>query len=61
MMRLLVVALASITFAVAVGAGAAEAPPSSVVFKNVRIFDGKSSALTDPTSVLVTGNKIAKI
>ena len=40
----------------------AQAPaPSAVLFQNVRIFDGKSDALTAPMNVLVVGNKIAKI
>lgn len=34
---------------------------SEVLFKNVRIFDGKAAALTGPTSVLVRGNTIAAI
>lgn len=32
-----------------------------VLFQNVRVFDGKSSSLSAPTSVLVSGNKIARI
>jgi imidazolonepropionase-like amidohydrolase len=34
---------------------------SAVVFKNVRVFDGKSDALTGNTTVLILGNRIAKI
>ena len=37
------------------GAAAAQAP-AEVVFRNVRVFDGKSDRLTAPTSVLVRGN-----
>lgn len=33
----------------------------SVLFKNVRVFDGNSDHLTGITSVLIQGNKIAKI
>lgn len=33
----------------------------TVFFKNVRVFDGKSDKLTEPTCVLVTGNLITKI
>ncbi len=33
--------------------------PAEVVFRNVRVFDGKSDRLTDATSVLVRGNQIA--
>jgi imidazolonepropionase-like amidohydrolase len=36
-------------------------PPSATLFKNVRVFDGKSDKLTASTSVLVVGNKIEKI
>jgi len=35
--------------------------PSATVFKNVKVFDGKSDALTASTSVLVVGDKIEKI
>ena len=37
------------------------APPSTVLFQNVRIFDGKSAALFAPSNVLVRGNTIEKI
>lgn len=46
---------------------AAEPLPSAVplapevLFRNVRIFDGKSAALSGPTAVLVRGNTIAAI
>jgi imidazolonepropionase-like amidohydrolase len=42
------------------GAAAAKAP-AEVVFRNVRVFDGKSDRLTAATSVLVRGNLIAAI
>jgi imidazolonepropionase-like amidohydrolase len=42
------------------GAAAAQAP-AEVLFRNVRVFDGKSDRLTSPTSVLVRGNLIAAI
>ena len=35
--------------------------PTAVVFKNVKVFDGKSDELTGSTSVLVVGNRIGKI
>ncbi len=35
--------------------------PSAILFKNVKVFDGKSDQLTANTSVLVVGNKIEKI
>ncbi|HMV71948.1 MAG TPA: amidohydrolase family protein [Pseudomonadales bacterium] len=37
------------------------APPAAVVFENVRIFDGTSSALSEPSNVLVRGNRIESI
>ncbi len=39
---------------------AATSPPS-ILFENVRIFDGKSAALSELANVLVTGNVITKI
>jgi len=50
-------------FGCAIGSqGLAQDPrPSSVLFENVRIFDGKSSVLSAPSNVLVRGNKIEKI
>jgi imidazolonepropionase-like amidohydrolase len=42
------------------GAAAAEAP-AEVLFRDVRVFDGKSDHLTAPTSVLVRGNRVAAI
>jgi imidazolonepropionase-like amidohydrolase len=39
-----------------------EAPPgAATLFENVRIFDGKSAALSPPSNVLVRGNTIARI
>src|SRR5215831_4860392 len=35
--------------------------PSATLFKNVKVFHGKSDKLTASTSVLVVGNKIEKI
>ena len=35
--------------------------PGATLFKNVKVFDGKSDKLTASTSVLVVGNKIEKI
>ena len=34
---------------------------ADVLFKNVRVFDGKTNKLSAATNVLVKGNKIAKI
>jgi imidazolonepropionase-like amidohydrolase len=38
-----------------------KAPQPTVLFQNVRIFDGKSGALSMPSNVLVSGNTIEKI
>lgn len=35
--------------------------PSSILFENVRIFNGMSDQLSDPSNVLVVGNKIKTI
>jgi imidazolonepropionase-like amidohydrolase len=35
--------------------------PSTVLFQNVRIFDGKARSLSAPSNVLVRGNRIDKI
>lgn len=50
-----------LTLAVLPDAFAQPAPPSTVLFQNVRIFDGKSDALSAPSNVLVRGNKIERI
>src|SRR5215813_2714619 len=42
-------------------APAQDSQPSAVLFKDVRVFDGKSAGLSGPTNVLVRGNKIEKI
>ncbi len=42
------------------GVAAAQAP-AEVLFRDVRVFDGKSDRLTAATSVLVRGNRIAAI
>jgi len=39
----------------------AEPPAPEVLFRDVRVFDGKSAALSGPTTVLVRGNMIAAI
>ena len=41
--------------------GLAESLDGVVLFQNVRVFDGKSNALSSPANVLVRGNKIEKI
>ncbi|MFM5463298.1 amidohydrolase family protein [Aeromonas simiae] len=42
-------------------AHATEPAKSAILFENVRIFDGKGSSLSAPSSVLVEGNLISKI
>src|SRR5262245_19102441 len=37
------------------------APPLSVLFRNVRVFNGTATSLSGPTNVLVTGNVIKSI
>lgn len=43
------------------GAAARDIQPTTVLFENVRVFDGKSDALSEPVNVLVQGNRIEKI
>jgi imidazolonepropionase-like amidohydrolase len=40
---------------------AADATPPEVLFRDVRVFDGKSEALSGRTDVLVRGNRIAAV
>src|SRR5262245_33034105 len=40
---------------------AQDTPTSTVLFENVRVFDGKSAQLSGPTNVLVRGNTIERI
>jgi imidazolonepropionase-like amidohydrolase len=35
--------------------------PTAILFKNVKVFDGKSDKITQTTSVLIVGSKIEKI
>ncbi len=42
-------------------AGAEEASRGEILFDNVRVFDGTSTQLSEPTRVLVRGNRIAAI
>jgi imidazolonepropionase-like amidohydrolase len=48
-------------FIVAISAFAAEQAPKQMLFKNVRVFDGKSNMLGEATNVLVSGNTISGI
>jgi imidazolonepropionase-like amidohydrolase len=53
-------AIASTVLFLAVFARPQSAPPSAILFQNVRVFDG-TDTLTVPMNVLVVGNQIAKI
>ena len=44
-----------------VGPAAAQTSPPEIAFRNVRVFDGARLTLSEPTSVLVRGNKIVTI
>ena len=58
----LVVLLASIGFSLSTSPAAqAQQGGSATLFENVRIFDGKSDALSGPSNVLIKGSKIEKI
>lgn len=46
-------------FATVSGANAQQAPHGTIVFENVRVFDG--AALTAPMNVLIEGNQIAQV
>lgn len=43
------------------GAKAANPPPPEILFHEVRVFNGKSPALSEPTDVLVSGNLIKAV
>src|SRR5262245_46655891 len=45
----------------AASAAAQQAAQTVVLFQNVRVFDGKGTALSAPTNALVRGNKIERI
>ena len=53
--------LASIVMSLAAWPPARAQQSPAVLFQNVRIFDGKSGALSPPSNVLVRNNKIEKI
>ncbi|MFO1352495.1 MAG: amidohydrolase family protein [Gammaproteobacteria bacterium] len=50
-----------IQLAVLISPAYAQAPKNTVLFQDVRIFDGRADHLTESLNVLVEGNKIAKI
>jgi imidazolonepropionase-like amidohydrolase len=55
-MAILSLALASVGVA-----PANEDGTSALLFENVRVFDGRGTALSPPSNVLVIGDKIAKL
>lgn len=55
------IAIAFLALSLATFARPQSETPSVVLFRNVRIFDGKSATLSVPSNVLVRGNKIQKI
>ena len=61
MWRQLGTTLAGVAVLISVRAIAQDAHPATVLFQNVRVFDGKSGTLSGPSNVLVRGNKIERI
>ena len=53
--------LASIVVSLAASPSAQAQQSPAVLFQNVRIFDGKNGALSQPSNVLVRDNKIERI
>jgi imidazolonepropionase-like amidohydrolase len=53
--------LASIGLSLSTSPAARAQQASAILFENVRIFDGRSDALSGPSNVLIGGNKIEKI
>jgi imidazolonepropionase-like amidohydrolase len=53
--------LVVVTVLISVRLIAQDVQSTVVLFQNVRVFDGKSGALSDPSNVLVRGNKIERI
>jgi len=56
--------IAAVTALLAVCApsgGYAQFPQTTVLFQNVRVFDGRNGTLSAPTNVLIRGNKIERI
>ncbi|WP_338128992.1 hypothetical protein [Bradyrhizobium brasilense] len=55
------VLLAAIGLTLGMSPAAQAQQDSAILFRSVRIFDGKTSALSAPSNVLVRNNKIEKI
>jgi len=61
MSEILLQALFVIVCLIAPSVRAQDGPRPAILFENVRIFEGKGSALSAPSNVLVQGNKIERI
>ena len=62
--RFVVTALSLMALGLASAVHPQDNPPASggtTLFQNVRIFDGKNSSLSAPSSVLIKGNVIERI
>jgi imidazolonepropionase-like amidohydrolase len=59
--RVLQAVVASVVTAAGVSAQVPQAPPTAVIFENVRVFDGKTDRLSAPSTVLVVGNVITSV
>src|SRR5215475_924975 len=55
------ISAAAIAYVITLSLIAEDSPSSVTLFQNVRIFDGKDASLSQPSNVLVRGNKIEKI
>ena len=56
-----IVVFTSIGFSLSTPLAVRAQQAGATLFENVRIFDGKSDALSGPTNVLIKANKIEKI
>lgn len=61
MQKLLILTTLSLNLSVATSVAQPADAPTSSLFRNVKVFDGKSDKLTASTNVLILGNKIHKI
>lgn len=60
-MRLIQTTLIAAALILSAFAHASDLPPATVLFENVRVFDGKGDARSAPANVLVRGNRIERI
>lgn len=59
--RILSLVLAGLSLCTLNATGMAQGPDTATLFRNVRVFDGKSSTLSGPSNVLVRGALIERI